>query len=161
MGIAQDLLKQAHHLATYEGSSPTQASLRRAVSAAYYAVFHLLLEEAALRWQGSPEGRHGLQRAFNHGPMKTASLQFRKEVWQDWNGKLQRVPPAIQHVAGAFVDLQEERHTADYYNHEQWSATEVEAVLNTATGAFQHWQSIRSDPMAGNYLLAMLLRKQH
>lgn len=59
----------------------------------------------------------------------------------------------------AFVDLQEERHTADYDNHEQWSLTEVQAILNTAQTAFQDWQSIRADDMAGNYLLAMLLRK--
>ena len=63
-------------------------------------------------------------------------------------------------VAGAFVDLQEERHTADYDNHEQWSATDVEETLNITRSAFQNWQSIRTDPMAGNYLLAMLLSKQ-
>jgi uncharacterized protein (UPF0332 family) len=79
MGIAQDLLQQAHHLARYE-TSPSQASLRRAVSTAYYALFHLLLEDTVLRWQGSPEARSGLQRAFDHGPMKTVSLQFRKNL---------------------------------------------------------------------------------
>jgi len=53
MGLAQDLLRQANHLATYEGANPSQASLRRAVSTAYYALFHLLIEDAAQRWQGS------------------------------------------------------------------------------------------------------------
>jgi uncharacterized protein (UPF0332 family) len=159
MGIAQDLLRQAHHLATYE-NSPSQASLRRAVSTAYYALFHLLLQDAVLHWHGSPEARSGLQRAFDHGPMKIASLQFRKNVWQDWHGIEQKVPPAVQRVAGALVDLQEERHTADYDNHEQWSATDVQTTLNKANDAFQDWESIRNDPMAGNYLLAMLLRKQ-
>jgi hypothetical protein len=37
--------------------------------------------------------------------------------------------------------------------------TEVQAILNTARSAFQDWQSIRSHPMAGKYLLAMLLKK--
>lgn len=160
MGIAQDLLQQANHLATYEGRDPTQASLRRAVSTAYYALFHLLLEDAAQRWQGSPEARRGLERGFDHGPMKTISPQFRGTTWPDWVGTSRQVPPAVRSVASAFVDLQEERHTADYDNHEQWSLTEVQATLNTAETAFQDWQSIRTDPMAGNYLLAMLLRKQ-
>jgi hypothetical protein len=61
---------------------------------------------------------------------------------------------------GAFVDLQDERHTADYDNHEQWSPTDVQRTLGTARSAFQNWQSIRTDPMAGNYLLMMLLQKQ-
>lgn len=160
MGIAQDLLQQANHLAAYEGNNPTQASLRRAVSTAYYALFHLLVEDAAQRWQGSHEARGGLERAFDHGPMKTASLQFRGTTWSDWLGTSRQVPPAVRQVANAFVDLQEERHTADYDNHEQWSLTEVQTTLNTAARAFQDWFSIRTDPMAGNYLLAMLLRKQ-
>jgi len=114
MGLAQDLLQQAAHLATYKGSDPSQASLRRAVSAACYALFHLLIEDASPRWQGSPEARTGLERAFDHGPMKNISMQFRKPSWQDWHGNPQPVPPALQRVASVFVDLQEERHTADY-----------------------------------------------
>ena len=160
MGIAQDLLQQAVHLAAYEGSNPSQASLRRAVSTRTMRFFILLIEDAALRWQGSLEARTGLERAFDHGPMKNTSMQFRTPIWQDWHGIRQPVPPALQKVASAFVDLQEERHKADYDNHEQWSATEVHATLNTARSAFHHWQSIRTDPMAGNYLLAMLLKKQ-
>ena len=160
MGLAQDLLQQADHLAMYEGANPSQASLRRAVSTAYYALFHLLIEDAALLWSGSPEAQTGMERGYQHGSMKNTSIQFRKQTWQDWHGNRQAIPLAIQKVANAFVDLQEERHTADYDNHEQWSVTEVQAALNTARSASQQWQSIRGDPMAGNYLLAMLLNKQ-
>jgi uncharacterized protein (UPF0332 family) len=160
MGVAEDLLQQANHLATYEGPNPSQASLRRAVSTAYYALFHLLAEAAALRWNGSPEARTGMQRGFQHGPMWNISKQFRKQSWQDWHGNQQPVPLAIQRIAGAFVRLQEERHTADYDNHEQWSLTDVQATLDLARSAFQDWHSIRTDQMAGNYLLAMLLNKQ-
>src|SRR5882724_4642718 len=109
MGLAQDLLQQADHLVTYEGINPTQASLRRAVSTAYYALFHLLIEDAALRWSGSSEAQTGMERGFQHGSMKSISIQFRKQNCQDWHGAHQAVPLAIQRVAGAFVDLQEER----------------------------------------------------
>src|SRR5580700_4531314 len=79
MGIAEDLLRQADHLATYEGPNPCQASLRRAVSTAYYALFHLLVEAAALRWNGSPEAQTGMQRGFQHGAMSKISSQFQKQ----------------------------------------------------------------------------------
>lgn len=159
MGLAQDLLQQAEHLATWEGPNPSQASLRRAVSTAYYALFHLLIEQASLRWQGSSEAKTGLERGFVHGLMKNVSLQFGKATWQDWHGGQQAVPQALQNVAQAFVYLQDERQTADYNNHERWSPAEVQQALHTARSAFQDWDSIRNDPMAGNYLLAMLLPK--
>ena len=159
MGLAQDLLQQADRLATFEGVNPSQASLRRAVSTAYYALFHLLIEEAALRWQGSSEARTGFERGFQHATMKNISIQFQKPAWRDWHGIQQPVPPVLRQVATAFVDLQNKRQTADYDNHEQWSATDVERTLDTARSAFENWQPISADPMAGNYLLAMLLTR--
>ena len=48
MSLHADLLKQARHLSTKEPSRPSQASLRRAISAAYYALFHRLVDEATL-----------------------------------------------------------------------------------------------------------------
>ncbi len=42
----KDLLEQAERLAMLEIKKPKQASLRRAISAAYYAMFHLLVDEA-------------------------------------------------------------------------------------------------------------------
>src|SRR5712671_2847836 len=107
MGIAQDLSQQADHLASYEGANPSQASLRRAVPTAYYALFHLLIEDAALRWSGSSEARTGMARAFQHGPMKTTSLQFRQQTWKDWHGNKKAIPFAIQKIARLFVDLQD------------------------------------------------------
>jgi len=160
MGLAEDLLLQADHLATYEGDNPSQASLRRAVSTAYYALFHLLIEDAGQRWEGPAAARTGLQRAFAHGPMKNTSIRFGASSWHDWHGNEQLVPTALRKVARAFVDLQEERQAADYDNNEQWSAMDVQTILNTARSAFRDWRTIRTDPMAGNYLLTMLLPKQ-
>ena len=45
-----DLLAQALSLVHKEPRNPKQASLRRAVSAAYYALFHLLISEAVANW---------------------------------------------------------------------------------------------------------------
>jgi len=160
VGLAHDLQRQARHLATYEGSTPSQAALRRAVSTAYYALFHLLIEDAAQRWEGSTAAATGLERAFNHGPMKNSSTQFKNSSWRDSHGVLHTVPPALQRVAQVFIDLQNERQTADYNNYVQWTITDVQPILDTVESAFEDWQSIRTNPMAGNYLLAMLLGKQ-
>jgi hypothetical protein len=54
------------------------------------------------------------------------------------------LPP--NRVASIFVDLQDERHTADYDNCERWSVTEVQTTLNMAHAAFVEWKSIRTDP---------------
>jgi uncharacterized protein (UPF0332 family) len=72
------LLEQATHLATRETKKPKQASLRRAVSAAYYAIFHLLVADGAKRL--SPTNPAGLgpliQRAFSHGDMRAVCKGF-------------------------------------------------------------------------------------
>ena len=60
MSLHADLLRQARQLATRERRRPLQASLRRGVSASYYALFHLLVHEATSRmvtgvvWIASP-----------------------------------------------------------------------------------------------------------
>ena len=52
MPFPDDLLEQAYDLAQKELISPKQASLRRAVSTAYYALFHLLIDEAVMLANG-------------------------------------------------------------------------------------------------------------
>jgi len=54
VAIHHDLLDQAEHLAAKEPRKPRQASLRRAVSATYYAIFHLLVNEAVVRFVKGP-----------------------------------------------------------------------------------------------------------
>lgn len=72
MALADDLLEQAHYLAKREPKRPRQASLRRAVSTAYYSLFHLLISSAILQWKGVHQ-RAQMARGFEHGAMKDAS----------------------------------------------------------------------------------------
>ena len=44
--LSDDLLLQAKHLQQLDKLKPKQANLRRAVSSAYYSLFHLLIDEA-------------------------------------------------------------------------------------------------------------------
>ncbi len=71
MAFAEDLLDQAFLLLNKETKNPKQASLRRAVSTAYYAVFHLFVQEACANWN-PPAVRENLARAFSHQTMYKA-----------------------------------------------------------------------------------------
>jgi hypothetical protein len=72
VAFADDLLNDAHHLAARGGKSPKQSSLRRAVSTAYYALFHLLIADFVLNWKAK-EQRARLARMFEHGKMSQAT----------------------------------------------------------------------------------------
>ena len=79
MSLHADLLRQARQLALKEPRRPSQASLRRAIAASYYALFHLLVDEATKRmFSGRDRAalRGCLGRAFVHGDMKRVAQQF-------------------------------------------------------------------------------------
>ena len=69
MAFADDLLEQAYHLASREKENVSQASLRRAVSTAYFALFHLLIDEAVSNWAVERQ-RGAIGRTFEHKAMK-------------------------------------------------------------------------------------------
>ena len=104
----RDLLETARRLAHPGAVQPTQADLRRAVSTAYYALFHCLAAAAADLLTGSsrrgPEW-HQVYRAPEHGKARSACQQ---------QGVMRTFPTAIRNFAETFVDLQGARHAADY-----------------------------------------------
>jgi hypothetical protein len=110
-----DLLQQAIQLVHKEQKRPRQASLRRGVSAAYYALFHLLISESVANWN-----RHNLRpslgRAFDHAPMKSTSYRVLSSQTFPFTGEDPLVVEKLRRVASAFVQLQDKRHTADYDN---------------------------------------------
>ena len=78
MALADDLLAQARTLATLDDGIPLQANLRRAISTAYYALFHLFIAESVERLlPAEPPGlRARASRAFSHGEMKQVCVRF-------------------------------------------------------------------------------------
>ena len=82
----------------------TQATLRRSVSTAYYALFHLIIETACMN-RPQPQ-RSKVARQLEHKRMKEMSAEAAK-----------RAPGAhagLAVVANTFVDLRQRRHRADY-----------------------------------------------
>ena len=162
MSLASDLLEQAYHLARREPKRPRQASLRRAVSTSYYALFHLLISEATLNWRQSSQ-RATLGRYFQHGSMATAS----DRQTADCSRVLRSNPPpapgvdtdcmaGLRTVSLAFYQAYQQRQTADYDTAEQWTRTEALAVIDSVDSAFKAWSDIRNHKLAHNYLLSLL-----
>jgi uncharacterized protein (UPF0332 family) len=160
VGIADELLALAGHLATSPSPAFEQAAFRRSVSTAYYALFQLLVHEAAERWGGSPAARLGLERAFKHDNMKETSRLVWTGSWKSWSSPQIAVPTELKKLAEAFVRLQEARHLADYDNTTIWTSEEVDARLDQARTAFENWRKVRTDPAAHEYLLALLIGKK-
>src|ERR1700733_4656783 len=149
MPFPEDLLQQAYDLAYKEPTDPKQASLRRAVSTAYYALFHLLVDEAVSKWAIERQ-RSILARTFEHAKMKAICDEVLKNVKGGAS-----LPLELNRVAHNFIQLQQHRHTADYDNSKQWSRTDVLNVLTLATDAFDAWYEISTLDAAQDYLLQL------
>src|SRR5271166_4054693 len=77
--LPEQLLEQAKFLLTLQ---PNQANLRRAVSTAYYGLFHLLIRATALKWN-EPLHQARIARIFEHERMKKVSGATIKSIGAD------------------------------------------------------------------------------
>lgn len=159
MAYHDDLLRQAVQLVHNEPRNPKQASLRRAVSTAYYALFHLLISEAAANWH-RVNLRAALGRAFDHNIMKAASKRIEDTRQFPFAGEDPRVVGGLKAVAKTFSQLQEKRHTADYDNTTFWTRTEALVHIASAEQAFRTWKSIRDEQIAQAYLVSLVVKKR-
>ena len=103
------MIVTARRLANASPEKPRQADLRRAVSTAYYALFHAMAKDAADMLVGVGATRPDkawtqLYRGLNHKDAKDACKALRHLNF----------PAGIKSCADAFVSLQQKRHDADY-----------------------------------------------
>lgn len=164
MALHNDLLEQAGHLASREPRRPRQASLRRAVSTAYYALFHLLTDEASRRLAPAQPGalRQQIRRGFTHREMQQLCRQFAAGSPGQQTSQLLQGPisPELKVVAAAFVALQDARHEADYDLAVTFTRSRALQSVQRARSAFASWAVIRSDPNATVFLAALLFQSQ-
>jgi uncharacterized protein (UPF0332 family) len=155
MAHSDDLIEHAIFLADLNfPNHPKQVDLRRAVSAAYYALFHLLTSEAAQNWK---HDRHQtrLARIFDHKTMKTCSSNVASKQPPADSAK-RAVFAKLKVVAENFVSLQQVRHDADYDNARVWSRTQAYEEIIKAEEAVAAWATIREEEMAQDYLYELL-----
>ena len=140
------LLEQADRLITPPGGgAPRQADLRRAISNAYYAVFHAVAAQAADDFVGithRASARYALvYRSIDHTPLRKLCefVERSEEVKKTGQPtKYSRYSPRagfgpdLIALAAAVVDLQEKRHLADY--DPLFRVRMSDAVLTVATG---------------------------
>jgi len=105
----KELLRVAEFLASGEQELPQEARRRRAVSTAYYAVFHALAGRCAstlVTYRGSDWATYSLAyRALDH---KAAKQLFEaRNIEAEYGAE-------VATLAQAFVNLQQARITADY-----------------------------------------------
>ena len=141
----EQLLELAEMLAGPPGHGetrgrPQQTYLRKAISAAYYAMFHALANSNADTLVGSaPSIRNSTewtrtQRALDHG---TARAQMVKNETATFD-------PAIQDFGNTFLTLQLNRHEADYNPNPQapFKRSETTRHIQRAREAIERFQSV-------------------
>lgn len=131
----------ARRLAVLAGpNKPRQSDLKRAVSTAYYAVFHALCWNCANCLIGSPASDlskpawRQAYRAVEHGFAKGQCKN--KHV-------MQRFPKEIEDFAAQFVTLQEKRHIADYDPFSRFALADVLESIDGAEAAIRKLQKCR------------------
>jgi uncharacterized protein (UPF0332 family) len=159
MTFAEELLELAQDIASLNAAKPRQARIRRAVSTAYYALFHLLISEATLNWTRKVL-RPQLGRLFDHGPMSTASINKAAELSAYFKedppeGPERTIAEHLRVVATTFDEAQQRRVDADYNLAKEITETEMLTQIEDVTQAFKSWDIIRDDLSAQQYLLSL------
>ncbi|SPF51778.1 conserved hypothetical protein [Candidatus Sulfopaludibacter sp. SbA4] len=159
MAFHDDLLEQARHLANRERKQPRQASLRRAISSGYYALFHLLIAEAVSKWEIAAQ-RPQLARIFEHARMNAASERVLNVRLFPFTGQDPALVAHLKRIARTFSRSYEQRQMADYDNARHWVRTEVLDLIDTIAEAFQSVKAIRGEAIGNDYLLSLFLKER-
>jgi hypothetical protein len=159
MPLAVELLAQAHIIATVDPGIPSQANLRRATSAAYYAVFHLLISEAvATLVPAQPRGlRDKVSRSFSHNEMQKICLAVVKSnLFEKFDILFSSgISNDLRIVAERFSVLQQVRHEADYDVGKVFTRSVTLTHVDDAESAFASWAVIRQTEEAMVFLTAL------
>lgn len=156
--LPEQLMVQAEFLV--RDSDSNEANVRRSVSSAYYALFHLLVRDTILNWMHA-DHRSRLARTFDHKRMKDAPTAILKEIGSVWNQET--ADPGQKRfrlgtVAQAFVDLQQARHRADYDIEEPFQPLDAAVHVAQARLAFLTWTEVKNEQLAQRYLYSLLFK---
>ena len=143
------MISTARKLANASPLKPRQADLKRAISTAYYALFHAIAKDAANLLVGVGAARPQeawvqVYRALQHGAAKTACEGVRNLNF----------PTAMKRCADAFVTLQQKRHDADYDPTRRGLRTDAVAAIVMAEAAIV---CLRSSPKPERRAFAVFL----
>jgi hypothetical protein len=150
------------------GLDPAQSHairLRRATSAAYYALFHELVCEAVRQSIGGDPAReadrHSVSRWYTHTDIRTVSRWVlaraqNRTIPDPVAPLLDSPPPDLVAVADALLALQDARHDADYNHDANITPDDTLAAITRARDALARLPSLAGDRAFTNYLLLLL-----
>jgi hypothetical protein len=123
--------------------------LRRAVSDAYYAVFHFLIDQSCRVMIGAQHDqaayRQVLGRAFSHAVMRSACESFAGGTLRAAASKglpaSFSISQDVRRTATIFLELQDARHAADYDLTERFNRSDVILLIQQATAAIALFQN--------------------
>lgn len=148
----EELLRQAEALA--ENSSATQADLRRAISAAYYAVFHFCSTAAADMILGAgarSSPKYTLvYRSIDHSRFRALPKQLNGSPIAPANGF-----GKIGDFAGLAANLNEERSLADYDPSKTYGAATVKIIISGARQAIDWFRSCTQEQQEACLMLLL------
>ena len=123
-----DLIETARGLTELSPRRPSQANLRRAVSTAYYAMFHCLAACAANAVIGRTRDSawHQTYRALEHGKARNACED---------KAAMASFPPEVSYFADMFGALQKLRQKADYALDGRYGKEDVRTTIDIAEDA--------------------------
>jgi uncharacterized protein (UPF0332 family) len=149
----EHLFEQATELVAPPGAgAPRQVDLRRAISAAYYGVFHFALTALADEFVGKTQrtsSRYTLvYRSVDHRALKDLCNEAKKPTLPA--RYLAYLPeggfgPNIQAFAAAVADLQEKRHAADYNPQPRFTINEARIAIRLAKSAVRRFQRAKQE----------------
>lgn len=139
----QELIVLARYLVDRNPGAPVEGDLRRAVSTAYYAVFHLLINGAMDNIVIDPVFRTRVGRAIQHGSSKSLCEQYRSQ---------KSLLPQLQNIVNTFISLQQSREEADYDGGVTLTYADANKSVQSTEQAFTDWISIQSDSSVLKFL---------
>ena len=142
--------------------APRQVDLRRAISSAYYGLFHFTMATLADEFVGltqRPSGRYALvYRSVDHRALRILCAEVQKQTpprnyspYIPANGFGQN----IQAFATAAIELQEKRHRADYDPVPRFRTSDAKLAIGTALSAVRRFT--RASPERRKAFLTLLL----
>jgi hypothetical protein len=153
------LLRQADALAGGAGAS--QADLRRAISTAYYAVFHFSLTAAADMVCGLGDrsaARYSLvYRSVDHKTLRSLCAQLSQTKPPGMAIKPSNGLGRMADFARVTANLQGQRHQADYEPSQTFTDTEAKLAISEARQAIA-WFNSCDDEQQKAFLTMLLFR---
>lgn len=133
IALARDLVRHGRR------GPPSDARLRRAVSTAYYAMFHVLAREGADQMMRRasrtelPRAWAQVYRSLEHGRVRAVCAASNSRI----KNAYRRFPDPIRGFGDSFVQLQAKRHEADYSPFFRCSLSDAVADVATAEAAIR------------------------